>query len=428
MAENKRYVPLRPEARPVNYSKLDKYQREAFDRLVEMLAGSLPEIETADAHKRTTARQGLRAPPAWLDYDLASRMAFLYGDRGTGKSTVLMSLIELCNRAEERRQEEEQGAEMPSLTLYRLSVLRGRVVWLEPIDMARFPGPANLLAAILARIEYAVRPFVFPATTERGGQGAGRERLGMLGRYSDGLDPLLALLRLQTTVATAWEGNLPDRRAELDPDNYAVEVMRAERERMTFNVKLSGALDALAAVVPGTGGGGPLFVVTLDNVDLNPLRCLETLKLLHLLSVPRVFTIVLGDMIMVELALNLKLSGDFSALVGHRVRLNTISRLARDMAERVQELSANAMRKLLPPAQRLRLGSMTQAEVLNFLPIGTESDRLPRLHALLHCCPADMAADDRPRMEERDIYSLRDFLLYRSPKRSTMKRRSRRAS
>lgn len=71
MAENKRYAPLRPEARPVGYSKLDASQQYAFDRLVKMLAGALSEIETGDQRKRTTAGQGLRAPPAWLDHDRA---------------------------------------------------------------------------------------------------------------------------------------------------------------------------------------------------------------------------------------------------------------------------------------------------------------------------------------------------------------------
>lgn len=194
--EKNRYGPLRPEARPVDYSKLDNSQREAFDRLVEMLAGALPGIETTDQRKRTTVGHGLRAPPAWLDHDLASRMAFLYGDRGTGKSTVLMSLIKLSTSAELPGQKEEQGAEMPASIRYRLSVLRERLVWLEPIDMARFPGPAaaNLLAGILARIEYAASLFVFGATAEHEARGAGREPRGMLGRPPEDLDPLLTLI------------------------------------------------------------------------------------------------------------------------------------------------------------------------------------------------------------------------------------------
>lgn len=201
MAENKRYVPLRPEARPVGYSKLDASQQYAFDRLVKMLAGTLSEIETADQRKRTTAGQGLRAPPAWLDDRLSSRMAFVHGDRGIGKTTVLLSLIDAS-----------MGPEPPESEIPGLQHLHGRVVWLEPIDMARFPGPANLLAAVLARIEHAVRPYLFPAIAERGARGSGREPLGMLGRYPEGLDPLLVLQRLQSAVATAWDGNLSERR------------------------------------------------------------------------------------------------------------------------------------------------------------------------------------------------------------------------
>ncbi|MGH9891707.1 MAG: hypothetical protein ACREA0_06940, partial [bacterium] len=406
MRENKRYAPLRPEARPVEYSKLDKSQREAFDGLVGMLAATLEELRTLDALKRTTAAQGFRATPAWLDYRLSSRMAFLHGDRGTGKSSVLLSLAHAC-----------MGAETPDSQVTGLEHLGyGRVVFLEPIDMARFPGPAdaNLLAAVLARVEDAVQPFQFAATTERGGWDAGREPRGMLGRCPEGRDPFLRLQRLQTTVATAWDGNLPDRGGQLDPDDYAVEVRRAEHERMTFSFKLSGAIEALAALVPCTAQPGPLFVVSLDDVDLNPLRCLEALKLLHLLSVPRVFTIVLGNMDMVEIALNLKHSGDFSALVGHRARLNVNSMLVSDVATRVGQLSANTMRKLLPPAQRIPLRFMTRAEALNFRPIGMEGNQVPRLHALLECCPVP---GDRSRMAERDVGSLRDFLLYPAPKR-----------
>ena len=130
-------------------------------------------------------------------------MAFLQGDRGTGKSTVLLSLVHAC-----------MGAEAPDFQIAGLEKLRcGRVVFLEPIDMARFPGPAaaNLLAQVLARIEDAVQPLVFGATPERGEPDARREPRGMLGRCPEGRDPLLLLQRLQTAVATAWEGNLPDR-------------------------------------------------------------------------------------------------------------------------------------------------------------------------------------------------------------------------
>ena len=187
--------------------------------------------------------------------------------------------------------------------------------------------------------------------------------------------------------------------------------MNAERRRLTFNVRLSEVVDALATLVSCTDPPGPLFVVSLDDVDLNPLRCLEALKLLHLLAVPRVFTIVLGDMDMVELALNLKHSGDFSALVGHHARENLTSLLDREVATRVGTLSSNTMRKLLPPAQRIRLGRMTLPGALNFRPFG-ERDHVPLLHGLLGRLPAAIGPVKVPRMDDRNIRSLRDLLLY----------------
>lgn len=62
---------------------------------------------------------------------------------------------------------------------------------------------------------------------------------------------------------------------------------------------------------------------------------------------------------------------------------------------------------------------MTRAGALNFRPIGMEGDLVPRLHALLERCPAEIVPGDRSRMAERDVDSLRDFLLYPAPKRLT---------
>ncbi|MGH8563801.1 MAG: hypothetical protein ACREXW_06790 [Gammaproteobacteria bacterium] len=235
MQENKRYAPLRPEARPVEYSKLAESQQEAFRKLVGMLAATMDELRTLEARKRNAAGQGLRATPTWLDDELRSRMAFLEGDGGTGKTTVLLCLVRAC-----------MGAEQRDTPVAGLEDLRcGRVVFLEPIDMARSPGPANLLAQVLARIEDAIQPFVFRATPQRGGRDGHREPRGMLGRCPEGRDPLLLLQRLQTTVATAWDGNLPDRGGQIDPDTYAVEVMNAER-RLHDTLVLAGRSEAEA--------------------------------------------------------------------------------------------------------------------------------------------------------------------------------------
>ena len=375
---------------------------------------------------------GLRieSPPPWVDYHYASRMAFSNGDRAVGKTTVLLSLIHACTSPEvsavdtgrvrkSQPNPEENGAspehrDKPMAEIReRLSSLRGRVVWLEPIDMARLPGPTNLLAAILARIEVAARPWVFPEARDRGEGDHGDRRFGMLGGYPEALDPLQKLQRLQTRVAVAWDGNLTERRGQLDPDSYAVELMRAELDRMSFDRTLSEVLDTLASCVfRGSVVRDPLFVITFDDVHLNPVRCLDTLKLLQLIAVPRFFAIVLGDIRIVEMLVNLKYSGDFAGVLDHRARLNPLSMPFKAIASRVGPVAANALRKLLPPAQRIRLEGMTRADALNFQPIGSYRSELPRLHALLHRCPAYIASDPNSGMAGRKIYSLREFLLY----------------
>src|SRR5262245_6091115 len=84
---------LRPEARPAEWGKLDAGQKKAFQRLVELIAeaiGDLPE------------KQSRVVPPGdpytRLSQSKSSRTAFLSGGRGTGKTTVLLSL----RRATER--------------------------------------------------------------------------------------------------------------------------------------------------------------------------------------------------------------------------------------------------------------------------------------------------------------------------------------
>lgn len=121
---------------------------------------------------------------------------------------------------------------------------------------------------------------------------------------------LLQLQCLQTAVAIAWDGNLPVRGGQLDPDTYAVELLRAEHSRLSIKHELSVCLDALAdAFYPAAAAApvtNPLFVLPVDDVDLDPLRCLEILKLLRLIPVPRLFAIVLGNLKIVDLVLNLQ--------------------------------------------------------------------------------------------------------------------------
>lgn len=74
-------------------------------------------------------------------------------------------------------------------------------------------------------------------------------------------------------------------------------------------------LDALAATFYPAAApvSNPLFVLPVDDVDLDSLRCLEMLKLLRLVPVPKLFALVLGNIRIVDLVLNLQYSNEFAS-------------------------------------------------------------------------------------------------------------------
>jgi hypothetical protein len=260
-----------------------------------------------------------------------------------------------------------------------LGALNRRLVWLATIDMETLAEPTNLLAAILARVSEAAW-----------GRGAEeRDVAGLLESRSESRDTLLHLQHLETNVALAWDGNLAARGGQLDPDSFAIEVMRTERARLSLNRSIREALDDLARKVFGKDGrdgvSNPLFVLSVDDFDLNPLRCLDLLRALRMVSVPRLFTVVLGDVKVAEMLFNLKLSGDFARLAGRSGREDLLSLSAEDVRGLAGEVAANAIRKLLPPAQIIRLEHMTPAEALKYAP--ARDKPAPTLYGVLAASP-----------------------------------------
>jgi hypothetical protein len=249
------------------------------------------------------------------------------------------------------------------------------------------PPTANLLSAILARIDDSVRRWSGGIPTGDGEADMDFRPRGLLDVGAGYHDALLELQRLQTDSALAWESNLGERQGHLDPDSYAVEVLRSERARLSINRKIETVLNALAReTFRGSDIRSPLFVLPIDDLDLNPLACLDLLKLLRLISVPRLFTVLLGDVRVAELVLNLKVSSDLGRLSGERQDPDLLALRPSVVGAMAGDIAANALRKLLPPSQRVVLSTMSLLEGLNFRPLGHgESDR--RLHELLAQCP-----------------------------------------
>jgi hypothetical protein len=185
----------------------------------------------------------------------------------------------------------------------------------------------------------------------------------------------------------AWEGDLRGRRHLLNPDDLALEVMRYEKAHLSLTENLDSVLHQLAAL-PFTGGTirNPLFVLPVDDFDLNPPACLDLLRVLRMLALPRLFFLVLGDLDVANVLLNLKLSAELGRVAEGAEASRMLSLPPADVAAMAGEVAANAIRKLIPPAQRIQLAVPSLLEALNFRPLG-HRDEDPYLHELLARCP-----------------------------------------
>lgn len=390
VTKSQRY--LRAESRPFSWSALTRPERFAFERVAASIAEAVEGLAEPKAYKSK------REQAIHLDPGRASRLIFLTGKRGTGKTSVLLSLIRACVAIEEWDAEvsgNSDGALLYNTASQLIGILRKRVVWLEPLDMEPLPRPTNLLAAILARIETAVEHFNLSE-----GHNSEVAARGMLVPSHGELDALTDLQRLQTNAAVAWDGNLPERASALDPDAFAVELMRVERARLSINSELSRTLNGLAGLYKRDPWlSDPLFLLPVDDFDLNPTRCLDLLRLLRAISVPRLFSVILGDEDVAESLFRVKVSGDVAEIARRSASEGLLGMPVGEISALGGEVAANAMRKLVPPSQRVALTPLDAYEATLYRP--EEGD--PTLGELLDKVTAYVYSGVRPEGKEKGL-------------------------
>jgi hypothetical protein len=346
--ENNRAGRLRPEARPVAWLWLDESQQAAFKKVASFLADAVERIDRAASMRERTVR--------WLS-DRWNQTVFLSGGRGTGKTTVLTSLVQTSMEVREAQNLSRELGENEA------QVLRKRVVWLEPLDLEPLPSSLNILAAILARLEDATQEFLGNTSVE-----TPRKAPGLLDVGSGFQAAMTKLQRLHTRIAFAWDGNLDQRAGQLDLDTYAVEVKRTEHARLRLNHEMSETLEELAKTCFSSRTAySPLFVLPIDDFDLNPQLAVTLLRILRMISVPRLFALVLGDIRVAEELFKIKFAAEFDK-AGATSRQLPVDDLHLKIV--VNQVAANALRKLLPTHQRIALTGMMLPEALKFRPLG----------------------------------------------------------
>jgi hypothetical protein len=369
---------LRPEARAVERARLDPRQQAAFDKIMKLLDEAAIAVDGLEPPTAKPARP-------YLDAERSSRTVLIHGRRGTGKTTLLLSLLKALAEPTDA-----------------LPVGR-KVVLLDTLDMEPLAESTNLIGAVLARLEAVA-----------GSPGETAERPGgwsRVGRVPGEETVMMKLVDLQTRAASAFGSNLRDRAGGLDPDNFAVEVRRAERHRMDFGQQFAHVVAEVAQHLKKTRpdlGQAPLFVLPVDDLDLNPTACAPLLEGLRAVHSPHLFVLMLADLELIRAVLRLQYQARF-------VYAGDSTMLDAETHGHIADLAVNALRKHLPPSQRLRLTRVAPEQAASFPFLGDERPtnvykifRDVRLSADRVWVPgrSDLVADAPP----RTIHQAKDWL------------------
>ena len=367
-----RQFALRPEAGPVPHELLIDCQKKALRKLVAAL------------HE---ARQLVAEPEKQeniVNHTRMSRMFFVSGEPGSGKSSIYLTLRYIIgentpsNAAREKYMEEYPD----------LRRLAGTARWLEPIDLevAGDQGD-NLLAAVLVRISDALNDSYSGSLSEKC-----RKAIDQLGE-------------LANDIGIAWDGNLRARAPSLDPDSYSQEEMRAQRARLNINRRLLEPLDALSKEKCCGCDGETIFILPVDDFYLKPIVSLQLLRLLRMISVPRLFFLIMGDIKTMEALFFEQALADWTIVAGSQVFGSLKEQKKQEVLSRAREMSARYLRKLLPAGQRAIMNRMDWVEMLRYKPPVDKPSTIRNLSCLLST--VKIRKDNDNAMAE----SLLDFLI-----------------
>jgi hypothetical protein len=327
---------------------LTQAQRRAVQGVTDLVAHWARLAEAAERFQtlphsplEQLAKNALRLP--WLaevEERRYAQVALIDGERGTGKTSALLSLRLEWARALQRSMvpDVSAGPSEPAHVVVPLPIL----------DLQPHPPRQSLLGVLLGVFDPLHRSLL-PDEEE-----AQRSVPAYLVASPQARDR--ALHRAWDTIfraIAAWEGHAQRRSDRLAEDVYWRDL-RDETARVSrLSEHFKAYIDALVKAWrddPRTSRQRPLFAVMVDDADMNPTRSVELLELLRTLSHPRVFFVLTGDSTLFELMLRKHLrsaaampqpNGDFG--LDHRD------------AEIVQRLAWDVLDRIIPPPQRMKM-------------------------------------------------------------------------
>jgi hypothetical protein len=337
----------RPEAHPMDWEDLMSPIRYAVRNLLVRIKGA-------------TAGQ--------KEGKLATNCFLVYGERGTGKTTVLHSVAHACDPKRTFFEKKPEGSS-PGYFFKDINIEENmrkqaeasagelsRVVWLDVLDLEPLPPRTNLLTTVLTSIRNALHP-----TDEKADE---KELTSILEESATSARNKLD--RLINDATLMWEDILePDTRGRANRQVTAANIYA------DFHEDFKAAIEKLSLELgrpSGSRNEHRPIVLRIDNIDRSTEHLYSIFKLAGMVSCAHLWLVLAGDRQDVETFLEraywkeLIRIGESGAGASAKTDVSGEDE-ALVMARRQ---AAAATHRLLPPSHRVKVGLVQPKETLAF--------------------------------------------------------------
>jgi hypothetical protein len=371
-----------PESKALKWEDLFPSTQNALEKILRWL-------DSACANTRSERNEEALA----RKFESVSTSILVSGDRGAGKTTVLISAAyafrfanEVRNRDFFATREENRSARTEELRRI-LDAIREEVYWLDTLDLEPLHPNTNLLAAMLVRTRSAVEDAGLSELQDE----SERQRKRRRSIFESGLKTGERLERLVRDATFMWEGipgSADPRRERADHQIRAAEISA------TFPREFRDIMEEAIQVIKDQGRKTEILVLPIDNVDRSIEHITNISKLIRLATSRRLWFLLAA--VRPEYQLFLERSFQTELLGSNTITdpdsLDQTKAIARRQA-------ATAVRRSLPDNYQIRIESLTPDQAWRYPRVreraeathaeGGENDEAKSLEALLSsaCTP-----------------------------------------
>lgn len=352
--ESYRFLP-RPEAHTMQLDDLMPPVRRAVFELLGRIADS------ADVRAKN-------------QFGEVANCFMVYGLRGTGKTTVLLSAKDVVCREKQGTVFEETDNGKARRKLYKETVVKDvevkelnavknkcvqslkNIVWLDVLDLEPLPGEANFLTILLTLIRNALD------TT-----GSRHKDVELRSSFEEDADSARQLFtRLINDAALMWESiRENDTRSRANRQIAAANIYAGFRER--FRAAMDKLSKELADVHGRQSEQHYAIVLPIDNIDRSTDHLHSIFKLAQMVASPYLWLVMAGDRENVETFLE---RAFWKELIYSDVGISAAGKKGlgdEDEAFVMARHQAAAIsHKLLPPSHRIQVDLVKPEDTLNF--------------------------------------------------------------